>query len=483
MSDNVPIHTGWSVRQVAGRIGAEVSGVRLAADLPEGSVTAIRRLLHQHKVLFFRNQEHLDDAEQEAFGRALRPDRSRTRRFRRAAAPGDPRARPSRDGGRANSWHTDVTFVDAYPEGVDPARARGAGLGRRHRLGQHRGRLRGPARSCARWPTGSGRCTPTSTTIRRTGRDASEEDLRRYHEVFTRTVYETEHPVVHVHPETGERTLLLGHFVKRSWAVHRRDSARLFQLLQATSRGSRTPCAGAGQAGDVAIWDNRATQHYAINDYGDQQRVVRRVTVDGDAPVEHRRPPQRQPKRPKAVTRPSWSRRRPERGQRIRAMMAGTTRGVDPAARRRTTPRPPDSAAAAKRTAARIFRGYGAVLLFILAWELAVAGRDGRFVRYPAVHPRSRRPRGRAPRRHAAQPHADQPLPSGSGFGIAVAVAISLGLFMGSFRVSRRWSTPCFNCSVRPRRWRSTRSSFSCSGSARSRRSRSSAGPPSFRSC
>ena len=37
--------------------------------------------------------------------------------------------------------------------------------------------------------------------------------------------------------------------------------------------------------GDVAIWDNRATQHYAVNDYGDQHRVVRRVTLDGDVPV------------------------------------------------------------------------------------------------------------------------------------------------------------------------------------------------------
>jgi taurine dioxygenase len=37
--------------------------------------------------------------------------------------------------------------------------------------------------------------------------------------------------------------------------------------------------------GDVAIWDNRATQHYAIDDYGDQHRLVRRVTVDGVAPV------------------------------------------------------------------------------------------------------------------------------------------------------------------------------------------------------
>jgi alpha-ketoglutarate-dependent sulfate ester dioxygenase len=39
------------------------------------------------------------------------------------------------------------------------------------------------------------------------------------------------------------------------------------------------------KAGDVAIWDNRATQHYAVNDYGDQHRVVRRATIDGDVPV------------------------------------------------------------------------------------------------------------------------------------------------------------------------------------------------------
>ena len=42
---------------------------------------------------------------------------------------------------------------------------------------------------------------------------------------------------------------------------------------------------GRWAVGDVAVWDNRATQHYAINDYGDQHRLVRRVTVDGDVPV------------------------------------------------------------------------------------------------------------------------------------------------------------------------------------------------------
>ena len=39
------------------------------------------------------------------------------------------------------------------------------------------------------------------------------------------------------------------------------------------------------RAGDVAIWDNQATQHYAVNDYGSAPRVVRRTTIDGDAPI------------------------------------------------------------------------------------------------------------------------------------------------------------------------------------------------------
>src|SRR5690606_7626107 len=62
--------------------------------------------------------------------------------------------------------------------------------------------------------------------------DASDEALRRYNEVFTSTLYETEHPVVHVHPETGEKHLLLGHFVKRILGVPLNDSQHLFQLLQ-----------------------------------------------------------------------------------------------------------------------------------------------------------------------------------------------------------------------------------------------------------
>ena len=63
------------------------------------------------------------------------------------------------------------------------------------------------------------------------------------------------------------------------------DSQRLFQVLQDQVIKLENTVRWRWRAGDVAIWDNRATQHYAVNDYGDQRRVMRRVTIAGDVPV------------------------------------------------------------------------------------------------------------------------------------------------------------------------------------------------------
>ncbi len=114
---------------------------------------------------------------------------------------------------------------------------------------------------------------------------ASEAERRHFDEEFSSTVYETEHPVVRVHPETGERSLVLGSFVKHFLGYSRSDSEHLFQLLQSHVTKQENLVRWRWKAGDVAIWDNRATQHYAINDYGDRQRIVRRTTLDGDVPV------------------------------------------------------------------------------------------------------------------------------------------------------------------------------------------------------
>ena len=69
-------------------------------------------------------------------------------------------------------------------------------------------------------------------------------------------------------------------FIERSINLYRHESRAQVQAL-----GGETGLVPVLIDGDVAIWDNRATQHYAINDYGTQHRVVRRVTVRGEVPV------------------------------------------------------------------------------------------------------------------------------------------------------------------------------------------------------
>jgi taurine dioxygenase len=90
---------------------------------------------------------------------------------------------------------------------------------------------------------------------------------------------------VRVHPETGERTLVLGHFVKKFTGLNDLESSVIFNLLQTRVTRPENTIRWTWQEGDVAIWDNRATQHYAVADFGHQRREVRRVTVAGDVPV------------------------------------------------------------------------------------------------------------------------------------------------------------------------------------------------------
>jgi taurine dioxygenase len=87
--------------------------------------------------------------------------------------------------------------------------------------------------------------------------------------------------VVQVHPLSGERAIILGSFVRRLLGVSSADSAHLFDMLQDYVTRLENTVRWRWCAGDVAIWDNRATQHKAIDDYGNQPRIVRRVTIDG----------------------------------------------------------------------------------------------------------------------------------------------------------------------------------------------------------
>jgi taurine dioxygenase len=271
------------VRPIAGRIGAEVIGVRLSGELDSSTVSAIRQTLFKHKVIFFRGQSHLDEGTQEAFGRLLGElvPHPTVPSLKGTAAVVDI------DGAHANratAWHTDVTFVDAYPQ-ASILRAV---------VVPERGGDTVWANTAAAYESLPAKLREIANNLRAVHSNAydysvpvkaNNESLRKYFEVFTSTVYETEHPVVRVHPVTGERTLLLGAFVQRFVSLPKSDSAQLFSLLQGYVTRLENTVRWRWSVGDVAIWDNRATQHIAVNDWGDQPRILRRVTVAGDLPI------------------------------------------------------------------------------------------------------------------------------------------------------------------------------------------------------
>ncbi|QZP08442.1 TauD/TfdA family dioxygenase [Caenibius sp. WL] len=268
----------------AGRIGAEIRGIQLSGDLDEITVAAIRAALVRHKVIFFRDQTSLDDAAQEAFAERI----------------GQPVAHPtvpvaegsrflleldSREGYAASSWHTDVTFVPAYPE---------ASILRAITVPQAGGDTlwANGVTAYEELPDGLKTLVDGLWAVHTNDYDyagafanAPAERVQQHKSVFASTVYETEHPVVRVHPESGERALLVGHFVKKFVGLNAADSQRLLAILQDHITKPENTVRWRWRAHDVAIWDNRSTQHRAIADFGLQRRTLRRATVAGDVPI------------------------------------------------------------------------------------------------------------------------------------------------------------------------------------------------------
>ena len=290
MSDNAlktPLDTSFGdlrIRRVAGHIGGEVQNLKLSADLSREVIEQLNAALVKHKVLFFRGQDHLDDAAHQAFGARFGrtvahptvPSPTGTKLFELDASKG---------GGRADSWHTDVTFVDAFPKisilrGVKIPAYGGDTVWANTALAYERLPVQLKQLADQLWAVHSNDYDYGADRVQ-----VEEERLRHHRNVFVSAVYEAEHPVVHVHPVSGERALLLGHFVKKLVGLSSGESARIFELLQNRVTRLENTVRWSWQQDDVAIWDNRATQHFAINDYGNQPRLVRRVTVHGEAAV------------------------------------------------------------------------------------------------------------------------------------------------------------------------------------------------------
>lgn len=274
----------FDVYPIAGRIGAEIAGIDLSKNLDDQTIDEIRLTLLKHKVIFFRNQ-FLDASKQIAFARRF--GQITTAHPTIPALSDQPEILDldyGRRANRANYWHTDVTFVDRPPLGSILRAIEIPSVGGdtiwANTVAAYQD-LPGALRSLADqlWAVHSNAYDYVEAAV-----DLPER-LKEFHKVFTSTHYETLHPVVRIHPESGERSLLIGGFVRQIQGLSATESSDIIRILQSYVIRPENTVRWHWQEGDVAFWDNQATQHYAIDDFGSQPRRVQRVTIVGSLPV------------------------------------------------------------------------------------------------------------------------------------------------------------------------------------------------------
>ena len=272
------------VTQVGGVIGAVVSGIRVGGGAGAAEVAELRSALLRHRVVFLRDQQHVTDVDQFEFAQLLGEV---TRPHPTLAGDGQVILPIDSEQGKANSWHTDVTFVDRIPA-ISVLRAvrlpaYGGTTVWANTVEAYR-RLHPALQALASGlrAVHSNLYDYAAQQTRIGGLDVKEQ---RHRDEFRHKVFETEHPVVRIHPETGEPSLLLGHFVRSFTGLSSADSADLYTMLQRHVTRLENTVRWNWQPGDMAIWDNRATQHYAVADYDNLPRLMHRVTIAGPVPI------------------------------------------------------------------------------------------------------------------------------------------------------------------------------------------------------
>lgn len=263
-------------------IGAEVSGVRLNGDLSPEVLDELRRALLEWKLLVFRDQ-HIDRSEHRAFAQLW--GELEQHPFFKFTQPGQTDvdvatlAKGMDAAGVENNWHNDVTWhttpsfaavlraVEIPPVGGDTL---WADTGAAYDLlpADLKQRI-DPLVAEHDW-------------IHSFGAGMEKQDVDLLRPQFP----PVQHPVVRVIPETGRRVLFVNMiFTQRILGLDAEESNDLLSTLYRQIMRPEFQVRLRWQPDTVAMWDNRACQHYASSDYHPQRRVMDRISIVGDVPV------------------------------------------------------------------------------------------------------------------------------------------------------------------------------------------------------
>ncbi|MCA8926803.1 MAG: TauD/TfdA family dioxygenase [Alphaproteobacteria bacterium] len=251
----------WTVKRLSAALGAEISGVKLA-EATGDDIAAVKDLLNEHKVVFFPGQ-FLSPDEHVAFGRHFgeleghpnlkeRNAKEHPEIFRLMAS----------EGGVADEWHTDLTFLE------HPALMSILNMKICPEVG-------GDTMWCSLTAAYEALSPPLQELC---------DGLSALHDAHPhdRSDRMHIHPVVRVDPETGRKALYVNeHFTRRIVELNGQESDHMLAYLTRWVQQPAFTVRYRWSAGTIGMWDNRFTQHYVVNDFVGE-RVIERVTVMGD---------------------------------------------------------------------------------------------------------------------------------------------------------------------------------------------------------
>lgn len=278
------VYTKFGVRPVSPALGAEIDGLDLSQPLDPATVAELRQARLEYLVLFFRNQT-LSPAQQLAFARQFGELDIYPMVEGLAAYPELVEVRKEADetvnfGGL---WHSDTSYLPEPPSGAvlyateippvggdtlfanmylaydalsDGMKRMLAGL-----IGVNSAEAKGGAQS---------------RSVRR--EEAPKDDQR--------VAQLAEHPIIRTIPETGGKVLYAngGHTVRFKDFTDE-ESAPILDMIYRQQTRPEFACRFRWEVGSVAFWDNRTTQHNAINDYHGHRRIVYRCALKGERPI------------------------------------------------------------------------------------------------------------------------------------------------------------------------------------------------------